>query len=386
MTREKTNLLLLCILLFGFSLEWLCGSISSLSWQVSSNFRSPSAQDRIVPANDEMRWTERMSHGVVARASNWTGELPCLEPDEAMMSEYGFRQPATSGFLFLKLTKTGGSTAAGIAMRIAKHTAERNNREFWICRGRWDHAWAFRLLKDRKRDQSFTWTILRDPTKRAISEFNHFEVSRKGEPASSFINYAKRPNRNSIYLRELSIAKIVAISNVEAPAQINQILSEYDFFGITERMDESAVALMMLTGATLGDILYLNAKRSGSFDDGAYQNACYFIQPFRLTPLIRQFIESDQWQEATKWDNLLYAAANRSLDLTIERLGKEAFKEKLTKFRHAQNVAEQKCLAEEVFPCTSTGQLNKDSSCLWSDSGCGYACLNEVADELDLWS
>ena len=379
MTREQTILCLLCAGLFGFALEWRFDSISLLSGLHPGISRAPSAP------NVDVQWTEMMSHGVVARASNWTGNIPCLKPDEAMMSEYGFRQPATSGFLFLKLTKTAGSTAAGVTMQIAKHTAERNNKDYWICRGRWDHSWAFRMLKDRKRDQSFTWTMLRDPTTRALSEFNHFEVSRKGESASSFVKYVKRKNNKSLYLRELSIAKIDVISNVEAPEQINQILSEYDFFGITERMDESAVALMMLTGSKLGDILYLDAKRSGSFDDGACDNTCYFIQKFRLTPQIRQFLESEYWLEVTKWDNLLYAAANRSLDLTIERLGKATFTEHLSKFRYAQNVAQKKCRAQDVFPCTSTGQLNPHSSCLWSDSGCGYACLKEVADDLDLW-
>lgn len=366
-------------------MEWRFGSISSMLGNGAEIILRSSSVPVRIGATGDKEWTERMSHGVIARASNWTGNFPCLEPDAAMQRKDGFRQPATSGFLFLKLQKTGGSTAAGIAMRIAKHTAERNHEDFWICRGRWDHSWAFRMLKDRQRHQSFTWTMLRDPTKRAISEFNHFEVSRKGTPTSVLMKYLMSHNHNSLYLRELSMELHDFVSNTEAPDLVNRILSEYDFFGITERMDESAVALMMLTGAKLGDILYLNAKGSGSYDDGVYQDKCFFIEQFRMTAKIRQFLESDYWREVTKWDNLLYVAANRSLDLTIDRLGKETFNQNLVLFRQAQRVAKQKCLSKEVFPCTSTGQINKHSSCLWSDSGCGYSCLNEVADELDLW-
>ena len=63
----------------------------------------------------------------------------------------------------------------------------------------------------------------------------------------------------------------------------------------------------------------------------------------------------------------------------------QAAPKQLHSSNYAQNVAQKKCRAQDVFPCTSTGQLNPHSSCLWSDSGCGYACLKEVADDLDLW-
>jgi hypothetical protein len=104
--------------------------------------------------------TEMMEHGVVAQASSWNQPLPCLEPDEAMKGKFGFRAPAMSGFLFLKLVKVGGSTATGVTMRIAKHVAERRNETFWICRGHWDHSYAFKMLEHRDRSQSFTWTLL----------------------------------------------------------------------------------------------------------------------------------------------------------------------------------------------------------------------------------
>ena len=375
MTRKNAILFLLC---FGLALCVLELRFESISHLLGVG---------TIDLSDQEKWTEKMSHGVIARASNWTGPIPCLEPDEAMKTERGFREPATSGFLFMKLIKVGGSTATGIAMRIAKHTAERNQENFSICRGRWDHSWAFRMLEHRERDRSFTWTVLRDPTKRAISEFYHFYVSREGKPASyaSFKRYRTKQKWENLYLRMLSIERQDWIYDPDAPAIISQILAEYDFIGITERMEESAVALMMLTGAKMGDILFLDAKGSGGFDDGVYKNTCYFIQRSRVTPRMREFLESETWRQVVKWDNLLFAAANRSLDLTIDRLGRDAFNENLARFKHAQEVARERCLSLEVFPCTSTGQQNEHANCLWSDSGCGYDCLNDVADELDLW-
>lgn len=300
----------------------------------------------------------------------------------------GYRQPGTNGVMFMKLMKTGGSTATGITMRIAKHTAMRNDETFWICRGRWDHNWAYDMLEHRLRNESFTWTLIRNPTKRIVSEFYHFEVSRENRSTSyeSFAKYVEVDRRailTNYYLRVLSIKKI-AISDSYAPSVINDILSDYDFIGITERMDESAVALMMLLRVPIGDILYLDAKGNGGYDDGIHLNTCYFIQRSKVTPKMKELFRSPFWKNVTKWDNLLYKAANRSLDLTIDRLGRDAFADNLAKFQHANKMARERCLTTEIFPCTSTGEKNPDASCLWSDSGCGYQCLNQIAEELGI--
>jgi Sulfotransferase family len=341
-------------------------------------------------SDDVAVWTEVLEHGVVARAFNWSQPLPCFQPDELMKGPEGFRQPATSGFLFMKLIKTGGSTATGITMRIAKHTAERDHKNFTICRGRWDHAWGFKMLENRQREMSFTWTLLREPTKRVVSEFFHFEVSRENRSTSdeSFEKFLRTDRVNlhrNFYLKILSIVKQDAIFDDEAPSVINAILSDYDFIGITERMDESAVALMMLLDVPIGDILYLDAKGHGGYDDGIYKKTCFYIQPSFVSPKIRQVFESPFWTESMKWDTLLYQAANRSLDLTIDRLGRDRFAENLAKFQHANRITRERCgFPQEIFPCTSTGQKNKNTTCLWSDSGCGYKCLDQVADDLGL--
>jgi hypothetical protein len=121
----------------------------------------------------------------------------------------------------------------------------------------------------------------------------------------------------------------------------------------------------------------------GGYDDGAHFNKCHYIRPSHVSPIVQQYFQSYEWAEQTvKWDTLLYRAANRSLDLTIDRLGRAEFEENLTIFRKAQQLARDICLLEDVFPCTSTGVKNRNASCLWSDSGCGYKCLDEIAAKL----
>ena len=346
-------------------------------------------------------------HGIKPRTFEpWSHEkpLPCFPPEHE--GNVITSHPTSTGFFFMKLMKTGGSTAAGIHIRISRNVARRQQQQqltqesrsqlqrmIPYCRGQWDHAWAYNMLKDRQRDKSFTWTLLRDPTRRVASQFFHFEVTREGTPATDesfqkylWEEYQTRDALYQYYVRLLSIERRKRrLFDEQVPELIQQILSDYDFIGITERMEESAVALMMLLGLQIADVLYLDAKSSGGYDDGSHDRKCYLIQPSFVSPGMKQYFESSKWKRIIYWDQILYEAANASLDLTIEQLGRGAFNKNLALFRKAQAIAREKCLPREVFPCTFKGERNPHKSCLWKDSGCGSDCLDEVATELSLW-
>ena len=169
-------------------------------------------------------------------------------------------------------------------------------------------------------------------------------------------------------------------------AAANQIMSDYNFIGVTERMDESAVALQLLLGLTTGDILFLNSKGSGGFDDGATPRGCVYIVPSYVSPGMKEYFASREWERIALADAMLHRAANRSLDMTIEKLGRQRFSLALSKFRDAMKVARERCLPTVQFPCTSSGEPIAQPNCFWGDSGCGTACLDELANELNLYS
>lgn len=73
------------------------------------------------------------------------------------------------------------------------------------------------------------------------------------------------------------------------------------------------------------------------------------------------FDNDKEWLDMIQYDLALYQAVNASLDLTIDRLGRETFQVKLQEFRQAPTLC-----------------------CLWKDSGCGTTCLDELAEELSL--
>lgn len=335
-----------------------------------------------------------LAHGITVQPFHaWPTDrpLPCLGDQKG------------NGFFFMKLMKTGGSTAAGVHVRMLQHIARRLSSQettttttsttTTTCQGQWDHDWAYNMLADRQRNKSFTWTLVRDPTKRVVSQFFHFEVTRNGtKPTDAnfqsylWSEYTTRDALHQYYLRTLSVQRRKRkILTEDIPGVIQQILRDYDFIGITERMEETAVALLMLLDLRLADILYLDAKASGGYDEGGGDRKCHFIQPSSVSAGMAKYFGTSKWKRIVHPDVLLYEAANKALDLTIEQLGKEQFKKNLEMFRQAQSAARKTCLPRQVFPCTSKGELNPAKNCLWKDSGCGTDCLDEVATELHLW-
>lgn len=333
--------------------------------------------------------------GVLARPfslrNNGTIELPCLPPDDLWRQPTTQRSPAREGFLFVKEMKTGGSTAAGIHLRIAHNVARRRKTGYPLCKVRNDHATATHLdYQHRDRSKSFLWTVIRDPTRRALSQFFHFQVSRKGiRPTDeNFISWIRQDQYLfRYYLRTLSVDPVVELhpDKFDPVLIANGILDEYDFIGVTERMEETAVALQLLLGLNTADILYSNAKMNGHFDDGADERrGCVYIVPPEVSPGMLKIFKTPYWRFLTETDALLHQAANRSLDLTIDMLGRDHFEKHLGLFRHAMSSVEATCTQEIKFPCTTSGEKVDVPDCLWMDSACGMGCLDQVAKDLQL--
>jgi len=353
--------------------------------------------------------------------------FPCnLEPPNVEWWKVGKESssPIEEGFFFLKTHKTGSSTGAGIHLRIARnvaqqrllsgnHTIIRSNNttekqhHVPMCISRFDHGTAQNMnYGSRNRNKSFLWTILRDPTERAISQFFHFEVSRRSiEPTDeNFRDFllSKRARTNRYYLRMLSLTNETTTSPTQknqtkytrVHRQVQEILDGYDFIAITERMDESAVALQLLLGLSTSDILYLDAKsstptdKSTGFDAGGYKGKCTRLQPKIITKGMRQFLrESPEWRARVEWDKQLYRAANQSLDMTINALGKQKFQQELERFRHTRAIAQHQCVPITKFPCSEARNgksplRHNQTDCLWKDSGCGSDCLDGIAESI----
>jgi hypothetical protein len=324
--------------------------------------------------------------------------LPCYPPRDDWASGKVQNSPSKRGFLYVKPYKTGSSTTSGVNLRIARNVAQRRKRlNITICDARFDHGPTFfpgyTLFNDRISNASILWSVLRDPTKRAISQFFHMEVSRKKlEPTDAnlirFLRQYHKSMMQDYYYKALYTKAKFDRDKISPIPTANQILRTYNFIGITERLDESLVVLMMLFRLKMADILYLSAKTKGGYDDGGGrggEHICTYIWPSFVTPGVDAFLHSKEWRDTIRYDMLLYQAVNQSLEMTIDTLGRSRFNDNLQKYQAAQKLAEERCLPTTVFPCDIGGVYHPTTDCIWNDSGCGTTCLDTIATELNLW-
>jgi hypothetical protein len=326
-------------------------------------------------------------------------DIPCAR-DGPRTVRQGGRTKAENGLFFLKPVKTGSSTGVGIHLRIASNEARRRQRRRMhgfnsssMCPVVYGHNHAYQEFSGRNHTSggSFLWSLLRDPTSRLVSSYFFHRISRKREnPVDhAFMKWINGGEselghwRHDHYLHWLSTPQPFVKGQSDPVQVINDIILEYDFIGVTERMEDVAVVLAMLLGLPLADVLYIEgAKQQGGWDDGAF--TCAYLVPSFISPGMEEYFYTPRFQNGVRWDHILHQAANRSLDLTIDRLGRQQFDAHLLSFRHAQAVVQTKCLPGTVFPCTAQGR-SKNTTCLYLDAACSFDCLDEVANELNLW-
>ncbi len=87
---------------------------------------------------------------------------------------------------------------------------------------------------------------------------------------------------------------------------------------------------------------------------------------------------------------MLYRAAEKSLDMTIDRLGRRQFNRRLLQFQAAQQLVNAKCAQGLRYPCSASGvrasylkHSDPATDCLWLDSGCGYECIDGMEEEIE---
>jgi hypothetical protein len=107
--------------------------------------------------------------------------------------------------------------------------------------------------------------------------------------------------------------------------------------------------------------------------------SCSVLYSF-VTPGMKEFLTSSTWSDRIEGDVLLYQAVHKSLDLTIERLGRVEFQRNLAFFRRVNKIAEDKCAHRSIGMCSAGGKPipPKNRTCyIWSE-GCSHSCLDEI--------
>lgn len=276
------------------------------------------------------------------------------------------------------------------------------------CLHRSNHGTATQLEYDqRDKTKSFLFSLIRDPTARTVSQFFHFEVTvGQTEPTDeAFIRYLKHPGMSTNYIRDLMtdsnlvppVQRVLRQSNethdaiVTFPYEgnytsiVQKILDEYDLIMVSERLDESLVVLKLLLGLTFDEIMYLKpARAAGSFSNGPPKDRpCIYLIPSFITPGVETFLETDPvWHQHKEGDELLYLAAVKSLERTIDSLGRQKVQDQVQTFHELQRYAQSQCSGptDVVSMCSGGGKRNepKTTTCYIWGEGCDHQCLNRI--------
>lgn len=416
----------------------LIGITALLTWTIASfiqcqpiEIESPvyvsSSKKNVIPETPRPETPMNATSGAsLARVyPKFEHPFPCFEGESQLMTI----TPAHEGLLFQRPHKVGSTTMVGIVLRLAHNRANSMNKTFEKCKHRTMHGTAIEMeYGQRDVAKSFLLSILRHPTKRAISDFFHFGVTaHQIEPTDeNFKNWLRNANYDH-YLKDLTtrtsyvpnstlaatelqfirskgydnaqeyttaaqsrkpgtelmkreLASLRIFGTVSATTVIEDILNDYNFIAVLERLDESLVVLQMLLGLTTKDILYTRARSSGTFSNGWKGRPCFFISHSFLTDGMKDFFVSEEWEKTIQHDLMLYEAANASLDRTIDALGRKEFKSKLLAFQQGLTVAAENCRGRVIGICSESGEEipRPNRTCyVWSE-GCDHECLNEI--------
>lgn len=322
------------------------------------------------------------------------------------------------GLIYVKIPKTSSSTLAGINIRIARAVGKREvsrQKNIWSgwtwssisprrsqprCAHTYHHGRQPLLDRD---GPTLLWTFLRNPAKRSLSEFFHFEVARKGKAATEamqtvFLRYRKHyqflyvadyPKPEELLPPSLQIGNsspgVESSTNRDSMVNVmnRYVLQPYDFIGLVERREESLAVMKLLWGLRAEDLIVLSAKTSGGYDDGRYNGTCIRIPtpPTPLSPSVQGYI--DQTSQEENYDNLLYALVEERLEATIEALGRARVTSEAQQIRAMQELATRQCQSHALFPCSAEGKVQWEASrknCYALDSGCGFPCVDRTLD------
>jgi hypothetical protein len=348
-----------------------------------------------------------------------------------------------AGLLYVKNHKAASSTGAGVTLRIAHNVAQRKfsattasdddddddddsetssaSSILLRCPNEFRHGYSIRNRHAvRDPTHSFLWTTVRQPAATALSAFFFFSVSRSGRAATTEHILAALRHHKSRQVDLLATndaetgaprPEISSSSSSNATTTTPQeivdwmdryVMSQYNFMAVVERMPESLVVLKYLLGIEWHDLVVLPAKQSGTwFVGGGSGNSsaaaaaaasasasatdrktgprCVpLIKPF-TTPQVDEYLAHDFVEG--NWDYYLYAAANRSLDRTIDALGRSRVQEGVQILQQLQHIAQAECLPQATFPCSPNGTVQLEAaaqSCYAEDCGCAHACVDQV--------
>jgi len=336
----------------------------------------------------------------------WDGPFPCgsLEDEYRMRT----RDPAPKGILYVKEVEASSTIFSSISAQIARNMGRREqqkqvanpkNSTVNVCTTRITSQRASRY-RNREPQKSFLWSVVREPVARLVSKYYHYgEVEKKSRvyktQLSKFQNFIFNLEAQDYgyYFRSLAVDRRMIPGNKQHESDTRELLESYDFLGVSERMDESLAVLKIILNLEIQDVLYLPIPKAtpkdpsdvDSYNVDFYERwrkgECRPIPKPDIRSEMKEWFYSEEFEAFIEADVMFYKAVNASLDKTISKLGRDLVEKTVKQVQWAQKVALKEC-QNARFPCSSQGEVQKETDCLFSNVGCGYKCLDGLGEKL----
>jgi hypothetical protein len=335
--------------------------------------------------------TEEMVQRLSRAAQPWVGERYewCLEEDE--------NDDSIHGLLLAKTYKTASTTAAAVSMHIAERVGKRKGLLSGRCVAHTSHKFSRINLPRFRESPSILWTTVRDPVKRGLSAFSFYLAGRlKIPPTDANVIHFLESVKNHQFVQLRTKRGKSADGGFPTNQQIEdsnhavgrilqeEIMPLHDFIAVTERMEESLVVLKLLWGLEDGDIIVSSAKQAGGWSHNWDPlGECFDVPKLSASRVVKEYL-STQFNEGNA-DFVLHSVANRSLDLTIDALGRDRVNEELRRHKKLTALVAHHCQSNVTFPCSDEGiwQESHVEDCYEDDMGCGHRCIDDVLDKYE---
>lgn len=147
------------------------------------------------------------------------------------------------------------------------------------------------------------------------------------------------------------------------PVFQDELLNAYHFVAVAERMEESLVAMKLVWGLRDGDIVVPMANREPDYGwIPTARGVCTYVKKLeRSDSKVTEYLESEFAPHNHDYD--LHEWANRSLDQTIEQLGRERVESEIQRHRALKALVLEKC--HWTGPCSDNGKWQPlDMECI----------------------
>jgi len=304
------------------------------------------------------------------------------------------------GLLLVKVPKAASSTCAGVVLRIA--------RQQQCTALQWQHKEGFHF-QNRSQQHHFLVGSIRQPAQRAFSSVWFFQlaplnITPTDENVIRALNTrraGKTVGKGGYQYNYLSIERVIRKSLWDAEQgdlimnhpsrlyqRIQQLINTYHFIIVIERMEESLVVLALLLGIPLSNVLVPSSKAAnhhGNFYQvrvGRRKGQCVKPRKEPMSPNVQLYLNSKTWLAMNYADEILYRAANASLDRTIDDvIGRDRFRTALKEYRRLKILVQNHCGPLHGTGCTKDGTPIPEP-CYDRDFGCGYQCLDEALNRV----